>query len=80
MTKYDSLIKKNNQQIFYDNDKNVKIKKLNLLKNLLNNNKKYQESLEFLENSNSIDEQAYLDAEKLQIVSKIESWKNNFKL
>ena len=79
MTKYDSLIKKNNQQIFYDNDKNVKIKKLNLLKNLLNNNKKYQESLEFLENSNSIDEQAYLDAEKLQIVSKIESWKNNFK-
>ena len=78
-TKLDSMFKKNKQKYCFDVEKNSRTKKLQLLKNLLNNNKKFQESLEFVENSNSIDEMAYEAADKLKIVSKIESWKNNFK-
>lgn len=78
--KIESVLKKGNQQQFwYDNEKNNKMKKTHFLKNLLNNNNRYTENLENLESNNNMDERAYDCAEKLKIENKIERWKNNLK-
>jgi len=74
----DSLHKKNNQ-IWYDKEKNSQMKKLNFLKNLITNNRKFVENLEYVENSDSIDAKAYEYGVKLKIANVIDRWKNNFR-
>jgi hypothetical protein len=73
------MARRSGQQYQYDFEKITKQKKLNLLKSLLTQNKRFQESLEMTENSNAIDDQAIQIAQKLKIVNSIEKWKNNLK-
>jgi hypothetical protein len=64
---------------WYDKEKTSQFKKINLLKSLIMNNKKFVETLDYQDRSDSIDEQAYNDAKELKIASSIDHWKNNFK-
>jgi hypothetical protein len=74
----DFMMKKPNYN-WYDKEKTSQFKKINLLKSLIMNNKKFVETLDYQDRSDSIDEQAYNDAKALNIANSIDHWKNNFK-
>jgi|LauGreDrversion4_2_1035121.scaffolds.fasta_scaffold50790_4 hypothetical protein len=77
-SKMDFMMKKPNYN-WYDKEKTSQFKRINLLKSLIMNNKKFVESLDYQDRSDSIDEQAYNDAKALKIANSIDHWKNNFK-
>ena len=78
-SKSDSILRKPGQQYWYEQEKTNKVKRLNLLKNLIHNNRRFQENLEIADGNDTLDERAYECAVKMKILPYIELWKNSFK-
>lgn len=70
---------KNPHYNLYDKDKTSQIKKIYILKSLIMNNKNFVESLDYSEQSDSIDELANNCLKELKISNHIDKWKNNLK-